>query len=262
MSTSSTSSTTVQPLDKPSAVQQTSSASTSSHHSSKSTTAPTIVTAPPSTKVKIIETFTPEVVTFKDKTEFVKYMNVHASDLKNTSTFKLNKMFVVPNYRITKIKGDIGLRTDQYIPKEKTLSAAGGNGNGKTGAESEALAESTTQQIMQTIESSIEERNENIDTNIQILNEKIEKSFSNIKILDDKINFLIEILRDNGFLDNIDDNFDDHTSGETPSTTSPSSSNSKVMKPLNNTRKIISSPSSSSTPIPLSLQKQSLSSRH
>ena len=67
--------------------------------------------------VKILEEFKPEVKVFERKEDFVKYLGVNINDLKGLSTYKLNKMFKVNGYRVTKIKGEIGLATNHYVPK-------------------------------------------------------------------------------------------------------------------------------------------------
>jgi hypothetical protein len=42
-------------------------------------------------------------------------------ELKEMTTYKLNKAFTVKGYRITKIKGEIGLATQHYIPKSRLI---------------------------------------------------------------------------------------------------------------------------------------------
>jgi hypothetical protein len=72
-------------------------------------------------KIKVIEAYELEVKIFQRKEEFEKYLSTHADDLKEMTTYKLNKAFNVKGYRITKIKGEIGLATQHYIPKSKLV---------------------------------------------------------------------------------------------------------------------------------------------
>ncbi|GHU21750.1 hypothetical protein FACS189472_14540 [Alphaproteobacteria bacterium] len=109
-------------------------------------------------KFKVLETFTPKLTKFNNKEEFLKYLDIHKMDLKDTSTYKMNKMFSIPGYRITKIKGEIGLMTAHYIPKD--------------------------------------ERGGNKDINTLSNGVKIE----DLKLLDNKINYIIEILKENSLI--------------------------------------------------------------
>jgi hypothetical protein len=72
-------------------------------------------------KTKVIEAYELEVKVFQKKEKFEKYLSTHADDLKEMTTYKLNKAFTVKGYRITKIKGEIGLATQHYIPKSKLV---------------------------------------------------------------------------------------------------------------------------------------------
>jgi hypothetical protein len=68
-------------------------------------------------KIKEIEAYEPEVKEFKKKEEFEKYLPTRMDELKEITTYKLDKAFTVRGYRITKTKGEIGLATQHYIPK-------------------------------------------------------------------------------------------------------------------------------------------------
>jgi hypothetical protein len=78
-----------------------------------------MTTETPKKSVKIVEAFTPNQMVFDSKEDFIKYMNSRLPEFKDYSTYKLNKLFAVKGYRVTKIKGEIGLCTDHYISKEK-----------------------------------------------------------------------------------------------------------------------------------------------
>ena len=60
--------------------------------------------------LKVLEKFQPETITFNNKHEFQEYLNKHIVAMNALTTQKLNKMFSVKGYHITKIKGEIALR--------------------------------------------------------------------------------------------------------------------------------------------------------
>ena len=61
-------------------------------------------------KIKTIEKFSPDVMEFENKEEFAEYLEKHLEELEKETTQKLNKMFSIKGYRITKIRGEISLR--------------------------------------------------------------------------------------------------------------------------------------------------------
>ena len=67
----------------------------------------------PSPEIKVIEKFSPDLTIFENKEEFAEYLNEHRDELNKFSTCKLNKMFSIPDYRITKIKGEISLKKNK-----------------------------------------------------------------------------------------------------------------------------------------------------
>ena len=56
---------------------------------------------------------------FESPTEFDKYYQEHKKELEEKTTHKLNKMFNIPGYRITKIKGVLSLKN---IPQSRVTS--------------------------------------------------------------------------------------------------------------------------------------------
>lgn len=64
----------------------------------------------PSPEIKVIEKFSPDLIMFENKEQFAEYIDEHRDELNKYSTCKLNKMFSIPDYRITKIKGEISLK--------------------------------------------------------------------------------------------------------------------------------------------------------
>lgn len=61
-------------------------------------------------EIKIIERFSPEVIKLQTPTEFFEYIQEDLDNYKTITTQKLNKMFDVDGYRVTKIKGEIHLK--------------------------------------------------------------------------------------------------------------------------------------------------------
>ena len=64
----------------------------------------------PSPEIKVIEKFSPNTTILENKEQFAEYLDEHRDELNKYSTCKLNKMFSIPDYRITKIKGEISLK--------------------------------------------------------------------------------------------------------------------------------------------------------
>lgn len=62
-------------------------------------------------QVRIIEPFSPEVVECETKEDFNAILNADPDKYKDMTTQKLNKTFKIPGYKITKIQGEICLRS-------------------------------------------------------------------------------------------------------------------------------------------------------
>lgn len=60
--------------------------------------------------IKVIEPFTSDIIEFDNIEQFNDYINRDLEKYTSLTTQKLNKMFHVPGYRITKIHKEIGLR--------------------------------------------------------------------------------------------------------------------------------------------------------
>ncbi len=60
--------------------------------------------------MKIIEPFTSDIIEFENAEQFNEYINKDLEKYTRLTTQKLNKMFHIPSYRITKINKAIGLR--------------------------------------------------------------------------------------------------------------------------------------------------------
>ena len=62
-------------------------------------------------EIKIIEPYKPdEIIECDDKDDFIEIINDDIEKYKSMTTQKLNKMFTIPGYKITKLKGEICLR--------------------------------------------------------------------------------------------------------------------------------------------------------
>ena len=66
-------------------------------------------------EIKIIEPYTPdEIIECDSKDDFIEIINADKEKYESMTTQKLNKLFSIPGYKITKLKGEIGLRSDKY----------------------------------------------------------------------------------------------------------------------------------------------------
>lgn len=75
--------------------------------------------------IKVIEPFTSDIIEFDNIEQFNDYINRDLEKYTSLTTQKLNKMFHVPGYRITKINKEIGLRkVDTRIAQESEIPFA------------------------------------------------------------------------------------------------------------------------------------------
>jgi hypothetical protein len=112
-----------------------------------------------SSSVKVLEKFEPEKKVFT-KDDFLRYLELHKNELKDISTFKLNKMFSIKGYQITRIKKEIRLKITSYIPK---IIAYKNRDNGASDISAD------------------------------------------LKLLDDKIDYIIQVLKDHDMIPSEDD---------------------------------------------------------
>ena len=61
-------------------------------------------------EIKVIEKFSPDVIEFETKEELIEYLQKNKEELSKITTHKLNKLYKTKGYKITKIKGELGLR--------------------------------------------------------------------------------------------------------------------------------------------------------
>jgi hypothetical protein len=80
----------------------------------------------PLIELTIKEPFSPNVEEFEGPAEFQKYLTEHVEEMNPLTTYKLNKKYRVEGYRITKIKGVIGLqKTRQTIQNNNDDETSG-----------------------------------------------------------------------------------------------------------------------------------------
>ena len=130
--------------------------------------------------MRILEPFRAEVIEFEDKNDFIKYVNEDMETYKSLTTQKLNKMFHIPGYRITKLQGDISLK------------AVGG----KEDADAEKKMRSEImEEVMEKVRSEIEEKVKDI------VEEKLKDEMENYeKELDDIHDSITKLRNDLGQL--------------------------------------------------------------
>ena len=61
--------------------------------------------------IKIIEPFQPEVIECENVEDFSEIINADKEKYNDYTTQKLNKTFKIPGYKVTKINGEISLRS-------------------------------------------------------------------------------------------------------------------------------------------------------
>ena len=69
--------------------------------------------------LKVLEPIQLDVKTFQDKQEFELFYNSHKEEFENSTTTKLNRMYKIPGYRITRVKEQLCLKKD-YTKKDES----------------------------------------------------------------------------------------------------------------------------------------------
>ena len=119
--------------------------------------------------MRILEPFRAEVIEFDDKNDFIKYVNEDMETYKSLTTQKLNKMFHIPGYRITKLQGDISLK------------AVGGKDEGKDMEErmrseiKKELMEDVMKEMEEKVKEEITKEMENYEKELDDLHDSITK---------------------------------------------------------------------------------------
>ena len=73
-------------------------------------------------EIKIIEKFSPDITEFENKEEFIEYLQSNKEDMDKLTTQKLNKMYHIKGYKITKLKGEICLKKCNTATEDKNES--------------------------------------------------------------------------------------------------------------------------------------------
>ena len=60
--------------------------------------------------MNLLEKYSPEMTIFETPKEFEQYLTEHKDELDAMTTIKLNRIYLIRGYRITKLKGVISLR--------------------------------------------------------------------------------------------------------------------------------------------------------
>ena len=120
--------------------------------------------------MRILEPFRAEVIEFEDKNDFIKYVNEDMETYKSLTTQKLNKMFHIPGYRITKLQGDISLK------------AVGGKEEGEERMRSEIKKElmedvmkEMEEKVKDIVEEKVKEEMENYEKELDDIHDSITK---------------------------------------------------------------------------------------
>ena len=74
--------------------------------------------------LKILEKYSPEIITFDTPEEFTEYLTEHKEEMDATTTNKLNIKYKIRNYTINKIKGEICLKKSKNTTENEYKSEA------------------------------------------------------------------------------------------------------------------------------------------
>ena len=62
-------------------------------------------------QIKVIERYSSNIINFETKEDFIEYLDKHREEHNQLSTCKLNKLCKIKGYHITKLNGEISLRS-------------------------------------------------------------------------------------------------------------------------------------------------------
>ena len=120
--------------------------------------------------LKVLEPIQLDVKTFKDKQEFELFFNSHKNEFENSTTTRLNRMYKIPGYRISRVKDELCLK------KDYTKNNLGNSSNIDT-----QQIEELEEKIMKSLEEergNTEELIEKVNENLQ----KLESRFGNLLV--------------------------------------------------------------------------------
>ena len=73
-----------------------------------------------SIEIKVLEKYSPEVIEFDSKEEFIEYLADNLEEMNKMTTQKLNKTYKIQGYRITKLKNKVTNVSDISLKKDST----------------------------------------------------------------------------------------------------------------------------------------------
>ena len=140
----------------------------------------------PEKTLKVLEPIQLDVKTFKDKSEFELFFNSHKDEFENSTTTKLNRMYKIPGYRISRVKEQLCLK------KDYTKNKLGNSSNMNV-----ELVEELEEKIMKNLEDergNTEELIEKVNENVQKLESRFGNLLVKIKKMENVINQQTETL--------------------------------------------------------------------
>ena len=120
--------------------------------------------------LKVLEPIQLDVKTFKDKQEFELFFNSHKNEFENSTTTRLNRMYKIPGYRISRVKDELCLK------KDYTKNNLGNSSN---------IDSQQIEELEEKIMKSLEEERGNTEELIEKVNEnlqKLESRFGNLLV--------------------------------------------------------------------------------
>ena len=136
--------------------------------------------------LKVLEPIQLDVKTFKDKQEFELFFNSHKNEFENSTTTRLNRMYKIPGYRISRVKDELCLK------KDYTKNNLGNSSN----IDSQQIEE-LEEKIMKSLEEergNTEELIEKVNENVQKMETKFSALLVKIKKMENIINQQSETL--------------------------------------------------------------------
>ena len=120
--------------------------------------------------LKVLEPIQLDVKTFKDKQEFELFFNSHKNEFENSTTTRLNRMYKIPGYRISRVKDELCLK------KDYTKNNLGSSSN---------IDSQQIEELEEKLMKSLEEERGNTEELIEKVNEnlqKLESRFGNLLV--------------------------------------------------------------------------------
>ena len=120
--------------------------------------------------LKVLEPIQLDVKTFKDKQEFELFFNSHKNEFENSTTTRLNRMYKIPGYRISRVKDELCLK------KDYTKNNLGNSSN---------IDSQQFDELEEKLMKSLEEERGNTEELIEKVNEnlqKLESRFGNLLV--------------------------------------------------------------------------------